>query len=129
MKLEILLRVYSVLSGRRIPVEKALKDLLREYSITLEDLLTAMRIEDIDVYEELIKRLAYPSKDAVAYIYSLPWRLAAIALFTIQAFYIVNPSGQYKGYLLEPPRENIVSGDKILFRGLLDLITRLKNIV
>ena len=112
-----------------IPIEQALNDLLREYGITINDLFEAMLVEDIDVYEELLKRLETKSKDIVASIYSMPWKLVALTLFTIQAFYIVNPSGMYKGRLLDPPRESMIVGNKVKYSGLLLLINRLKNLV
>ncbi len=120
-----------MLNGKpRIPVEKALLDLLREYGTTLDDLLVAMKTENLDVYEELIKRIAMPSKDTIAYIYSLPWKLVALTLFTLQALYIVNPSGLYKGYLLDPPREQvIITNNKASHKSILVLITRLKNLI
>jgi len=119
-----------VLSGEnRIPVEKALLDLLREQGITVNDLLAAMREEGIDVYGELVKRLVYPARDTVAYIYGMPWKLAALTLFALQALYIVNPGGLYKGFLLDPPREIVVLGDKVKPQGVVLLSTRLKNLV
>ena len=119
-----------MLSGeKRVSVEEALKDLLREYGISLDDLLMAMREEGIDVYEELIKRIEYPSKDLIAYIYNLPWKLVALTLFTLQALYIVNPSGLYKGCFLDPPRNLIVSGNKATRRSIIVLTTRLKNLI
>lgn len=110
----------------RIPVESALRDLLREYGITLQDLLIAMSSENVDVYEEIIKRLEVKSRDVVETVLGIPWDLAALTLFTVQAFYLTNPSGLYKGYLLDPSREEIVVGDKIRFLGMIKLINRLK---
>lgn len=113
----------------KLPVEKALHDLLNEYGITFEDLLVAMYSENIDVYEELIRRMEVKSKDVIETINNLPWRLAALTLFVVQALYLANPSGLYKGYLLNPSREEIVSGDKVRFNGLIHLINRLKNVL
>ncbi len=113
----------------KIPVENALNDLLREYGLTLNDLLDAMITEDIDVYNELLDRLESKSRDVVETINNLPWRLAALTLFVLQAFYIVNPSGLYKGFFIDPPREYVMNGFKARFSGLLVLINRLKNVV
>ncbi len=121
-----------MLSGdvyKYIPVENALMDLLREYGITLNDLLNAMIVEGLDVYEELVKRINNPSKDLVAMIYSQSWRVIGLTLFVLQAFYIINVSGLYKGYFLDPPRESIMNGLKASHTGIILLINRLKHIV
>jgi hypothetical protein len=114
---------------RRISVIKAFKDLLREYGITIDDFIKAMEEENIDVYKELIDRLSVKSKDMISLIYSLPWRKACILLFIIQAFYIINVPGQYKGYLLDPPREVIMNGNKVKPIGLIYLIKYLNQII
>ncbi len=113
----------------KLNVLKAFYDLLREYGITVNDLVKAMEEENIDVYRELIDRLTIKSKDIVSIIYSLPWRKACILLFIIQAFYIINIPGQYKGYLLDPPREAIVSGNKVKPQGLVYLIKYLNQTI
>jgi hypothetical protein len=121
-----------VLSGKTykyIPIENALMDLLREYNITLNDLLDAMIVEGLDVYEELIKRINNPSKDLIATIYLQPWRVIGLTLFVLQAFYIINVSGLYKGYFLDPPREKIMNGSKVSHTGVILLINRLKHLV
>lgn len=114
---------------RKIPVETALRDLLREYGISLQDLLIAIQSENIDVYNELIARLEVKGRDVTETVFSIPWSLAAITLFTIQALYLMNPSGLYKGYLLDPKREEIVAVDKVRFYGLLRLVSRLRSLL
>lgn len=113
----------------KLSVESALKDLLIEYGITFEDLFLAMYSENIDVYGELLERIEVKSRDVIETINNLPWKLAALTLFTIQALYLANPSGLYKGYLLTPSREEVVVGNKVRFSGLLFLINRLKNLL
>lgn len=114
---------------RSIPIETALQDLLREYGIELEDLLIAMIDEGIDVYKELIKRIDRLTKDAIKVIESKPWKLVALTLFVLQAFYIINLSGLYKGCLLDPPREIIMNGLKARFNGVLILMHRLRFLI
>ncbi len=113
---------------RYISVVNAFLDLLREYGITIDDLLKAMEEENIDVYDEIIKRLSSKPRDVVKIVYSLPWRNASILLFIIQAFYVINIPGQYKGYLLDPPRHLIMAGDKVKPSGLIYLIKYLNQL-
>ncbi|OYT40094.1 MAG: hypothetical protein B6U89_03090 [Desulfurococcales archaeon ex4484_58] len=113
---------------RIIPIEHALNDLLREYGITIDDLLIAMRYEDLDVYDELVKRIDNPTKELLAELASLSWRTLALTLFVLQAFYIINPSGLYKGCIIDPPREVVMRGFKASCSGLKILINRLKNL-
>lgn len=112
-----------------IPVEKAILDLLREYDLTIEDLLVAMKDVDIDVYGELVRRLSECTENIMDYIYSLSWKTAALLLFTIQSLYIINTSGLYKGYKLYPPRSSVIIHDKVDFNGLVAILTQLKKII
>lgn len=111
----------------RIDVYRAFLDLLKEYGITVEDLLTAMRSEGIDVYDEIIKRISYLSPFIEKTVYSLPWRKATILLFILQTFYVVNISGIYKGYLIDPPRELVMDGLKVKPSGIILLIRKLNQ--
>ncbi len=112
-----------------VPAHQALLDLLREQGITLEDLLAAMRSEGVDVYGELKKRLLYHDKMTILFIDNLDWRRAAILLFTIQSLYIINPSGLYKGFILEPPREKVVYWYRVLPQGLIILAKELNQLI
>ncbi len=113
---------------KRVSVERALLDLLREYGITVDDLVAAMEQEGIDVYGELLKRVTPRTREAEAYIYSLPRRLASLLLFTLQALYIINISGLYKDYLLDPPRWRIMVGDKATLLGVKMLVEKIRLI-
>ncbi|WP_244372384.1 hypothetical protein [Staphylothermus marinus] len=112
-----------------IPIETALHDLLREYGIELNDLFAAMIDEGIDVYRELLNRIDHVTNDIVQVIRNTPWKLVALTLFVLQAFYITNLSGLYKGYFLDPPREDIMNGLKARFTGVLVLMHRLKFLI
>ena len=114
---------------KKINVIYAFFDLLREYGLTVEDLVKAMDEENIDVYNELINRLSVKSRDIVSYIYSIPWKKACILLFIIQAFYIVNIPGQYKGYLLDPPRDAVMEASRVKPSGLLYLLRYLNQLI
>lgn len=113
----------------RISVEKALVNLLREYGLTINDIIEAMEAEGIDVYGELLARIAPRSPEAAAYIYSLPRRLAAALLFTLQALYIVNISSIYKDYLLDPPRWAVMAGDKATLLGIKMIVEKIRLIL
>ncbi len=122
----------SARSGEKqyyITAANALLDLLKEQGLSINDLLEAMRIEDIDVYNELKKRLLYRDKVVEAFIDGLDWRRVAILLFTVQALYIINPSGIYKGYLITPLHDQVVFKDKILPYGLIILAKSLNQLI
>ncbi len=122
----------SARSGEKrgyIPVKNALLDLLREQGLSINDLLEAMRLENIDVYNELKKRLLYRDRMVEVFIESLNWRGAAILLFAVQALYIINPAGIYKGYLIIPLHDQVVFKDKILPHGLIILAKSLNQLI
>ncbi len=84
--------------GNYVELRQALKDYLRDAGITLQDLLGVMDEEG----RTLERRLT--SKEL------------NLLLFVVQAFYILNASGTYKGRVLYPAREDVVLGDKVSFQ-------------
>jgi DNA-binding transcriptional MerR regulator len=100
-----------------IPLRKALKDYLKEQGITLNDLLSVMDEDKEGIMEALSKRVYLTRKQREALEKWLSSKDLNLLLFVIQAFYILNPSGLYKGLIIEPVREDVMIGDKVTFEG------------
>ncbi|MCD6470180.1 hypothetical protein J7L29_05215 [Candidatus Bathyarchaeota archaeon] len=100
-----------------IPLKKVLKDYLREHGITLRDLLSAMDEDKEGIMEALSRRVHLTREQRRALERGLSSRDLNLLLFVIQAFYIINPSGLYKGFIIEPVREDVMFGDKVTFEG------------
>jgi DNA-binding transcriptional MerR regulator len=100
-----------------IPLRKALKDYLKEQGITLNDLLSVMDEDKEGIMEALSKRVYLTRKQREALETWLSSKDLNLLLFVIQAFYILNPSGLYKGLIIEPVREDVMIGDKVTFEG------------
>lgn len=100
-----------------IPLRMVLKDYLREHGVTLKDLLDAMDEDKEGIMEALSKRVHLTKDQYRALERGLSSKDLNLLLFVIQAFYIINPSGLYKGFIIEPVREDVMFGDKITFEG------------
>ncbi|MEM3193959.1 MAG: hypothetical protein QXH97_03125, partial [Candidatus Bathyarchaeia archaeon] len=90
---------------------------LREHGITLKDLLSVMDEDKEGIMEALSKRVYMTRAQRMALERHLSSRDLNLLLFVIQAFYILNPSGLYKGLIIEPVREDVMVGDKVTFEG------------
>jgi hypothetical protein len=100
-----------------ISVRKALENLLKEYDITLKDLLDAMD-EDKESLEASLRKVCSFSDEELEEIESeLSSRELKLLLFVIRAFYIADLSGLYKDNLIIPSREEIMVGGKVTFEG------------
>lgn len=100
-----------------ISVRKALENLLKEYGITLKDLLDAMD-EDKESIEASLRKVCSLSDEELEEIESeLSNKELNLILFVIHAFYIADLSGLYKDNLIFPPREEIMVGGKVTFEG------------
>jgi len=100
-----------------IPLKRVLKDYLREHGITLGDLLSAMDEDKEGIMEALSRRVHLTREQRRALELGLSSRDLNLLLFVIQAFYVINPSGLYKGFIIEPVREDVMFGDKVTFEG------------
>jgi hypothetical protein len=100
-----------------ISLRKVLKDYLKEQGITLNDLLSVMDEDKEGIMEALGKRVHLTSWQRKALERNLSSRELNLLLFVIQAFYILNPSGLYKGLIIDPVREDVMRGDKVTFEG------------
>jgi hypothetical protein len=100
-----------------ISLRKVLKDYLKEQGITLNDLLSVMDEDKEGIIEALSKRVYLTRAQRKALERGLSSKDLNLLLFVIQAFYILNPSGLYKGLIIEPAREDVMIGDKVTFEG------------
>lgn len=108
-----------------ISLRKVLKDYLREQRITLNDLLSVMDEDKEGIMEALGKRVYLTSRQSKVLERNLSSRELNLLLFVIQAFYILNPSGLYKGLIIDPVREDVMRGDKVTFEGCKSLLKSL----
>ena len=100
-----------------IDIRTVLKNYLKEQGITLSDLLSVMDEQKEGIMESLRKRVHLTEAQCRALEENLTSKQLNLLLFVLQAFYLINPSGMYKGYIIEPTREDVVYGDKATFEG------------
>jgi len=100
-----------------INLRNALKDYLKEQELTLSDLLGAMDEEKEGIMDALAKRVHLTEAQKRGLERGLTGKDLNLLLFVLQAFYLLNPSGLYKGFVIEPTVGDIVYGDKATFEG------------
>lgn len=100
-----------------IPLKKALKDYLKECGYTLSDLLGTMDEERKGLMEALRERIQLTDQQSRLLEQTCSSRDLNLLLFVAQAFYIINPSGMYKGMVIEPTRDEVMHGEKISYEG------------
>jgi hypothetical protein len=100
-----------------IDLRTALKNYLKEQNVTLPDLLSVMDESKEGIIDALRKRVHLTEDQCRALEENLTSRQLNLLLFVIQAFYLLNPSGTYKGLIIDPTREDVMSGDKATFEG------------
>jgi len=107
------------LYGKRkyVDLRTALKNYLKEQGITLQDLLSSMDEDKEGIMEALRKRVYLTEDQSRILEEKLTSKELNLLLFVIQAFYILNPSGMYRDFIIEPTREDVMYGDKATFEG------------
>jgi len=100
-----------------IPLRKALKDYLKEQGIVLYDLLGKMDEERKGIMEALQERIQLTEAQSRMMERNVSSKDLNLLLFVIQTFYLINPSGMYKGFVIEPTRDEVMRRDKITFEG------------
>jgi len=107
------------LYGKRkyIDLRVALKNYLKEQGITLQDLLSSMDEDKEGIMDALRKRVYLTENQSRILEEKLTSKELNLLLFVIQAFYILNPSGMYRDFIIEPTREDVMYGDKATFEG------------
>ncbi|MCD6088745.1 hypothetical protein J7K07_03390 [Candidatus Bathyarchaeota archaeon] len=105
--------------GKRkyIDLRAALKNYLKEQGITLQDLLSSMDEDKEGIMDALRKRVYLTENQSRILEEKLTSKELNLLLFVIQAFYILNPSGMYRDFIIEPTREDVMYGDKATFEG------------
>ena len=105
--------------GKRkyVDLRTALKNYLKEQGITLQDLLSSMDEDKEGIMEALRKRVYLTEDQSRILEEKLTSKELNLLLFVIQAFYILNPSGMYRDFIIEPTREDVMYGDKATFEG------------
>lgn len=101
-----------------IDLKDALKDYLRESGITLQDLLSAMDEEKGGIMEALSQRIALTDEDRRELERSLQSKQLNLLLFVVQAFYVINMPGLYKGRVIYPVRGDVMRGERVTVEGL-----------
>ena len=98
-------------------LRKALKDYLKEQGTTLSDILSVMDEEKKGIMEALRERIRLTEEQSRVLERTLGSRDLNLLLFVVQAFYLLNPSGLYKGFVIEPARDEIMWGNKVTYEG------------
>jgi hypothetical protein len=102
----------------RVHLRKAVEDLLREYEITLKDLLDAMDEERDSVMSSLLRVASLTEEELMLIERKLKTREINYVIFVIQTFYIINQTGLYKNLVVIPERDYVMEGRKASFDGL-----------
>ena len=100
-----------------IPLRKALKDYLKEQGIVLYDLLGKMDEERKGIMEALQERIQLTEAQSRMMERNVSSKDLNLLLFVIQTFYLIYPLGMYKGFVIEPTRDEVIQEDKITFEG------------
>jgi len=101
-----------------VHLKKALSDLLKEYGVTVYDILDAMDEEPTGIKESFMRRVRISEDEYEELARNLSTRQLNLLLFALQVFYIGNVSGLYKGYIIVPTRDEVVKGaTTITFEG------------
>ncbi|MCX8168766.1 MAG: hypothetical protein N3E39_00860 [Candidatus Methanomethylicia archaeon] len=111
-----------------VKLRDALKDFLKEHNLTLNDVLEVMDEDPEGIISSLQKRTGI-SKSELKKLLTLygPKKLNA-AILTLQIFYLNNPSGIYKGKIIVPKREEIISeGERVSINGLKKIILEIET--
>lgn len=82
--------------------------------------------EDVEgIVESLRKRCSISFRTERRLLEKLTSKQLNFLIFVIHTFYIINIGGMYKGLLIYPRRENVVSGQKVTEEGLRQVLKAL----
>lgn len=109
---------------RVIALKDALRDFLKDTGLSLSDLLSAMDEDPRGIIESLLRRVDISEEEALELEKRYSPRQLNLLILVIHVFYYVNPSGYYKGYLIYPPRDLVLSATGRITREGLNLIIR-----
>lgn len=129
--MERLYQRYVKASGmhRLITLKDALRDFLNDAGLSLQDILSVMDEDPRGLIESLMARIDIDEHEAELLEKLYTAKQLNMLLFAIQVFYIANPSGYYKGFLIYPLREKVVGPSGKVTREGLSLLLRSLGIV
>lgn len=110
---------------RYVKLREVIKNFLKENELELEDIIDAMDESREGVRESLKKRTWLTDRQLDFLIQAFPVRELNYLIFVLQTFYLINPSGLYKGAIIIPRREEIIKNGKATPNGLRLLIREL----
>ncbi len=105
-------------------LKEVLEDFLREQGLTVDDILDAMDEDPKGILESLTMRVSISEEEALKFLKLYSSRQLNLAIFAIQVFYLSNPSGYYKGYLIYPTPDMVRGPDGLITKEGLILILR-----
>ncbi len=114
---------------RLIRLKDALKDFLKDAGLSLQDVLSAMDEDPSGLIASLMARIDIDEHEAELLEKLYTAKQLNMLLFAIQVFYIANPSGYYKGFLIYPSREKVIGPSGKVTREGLSLLLKSLGIV
>ncbi|MEM3658113.1 MAG: hypothetical protein QXQ66_06835 [Candidatus Hadarchaeum sp.] len=109
-----------------IPLKKAVDDFLKEQGLTPMDVVRVMDEDSEGIIESLRKRCVISFRTERKLLEKLTSKQLNFLVFVIQTFYIINIGGMYKGLLIHPRRDQVVSGQKVTEEGLRQILKALE---
>jgi len=109
-----------------VPLRKALEDFLKQFDLTVEDILDAMDESKEGAIESLKMRANLTEKDIKFIEQNFTSRDINLLVFAIQVFYSPTSPGLYRNLLVIPTRDEVVGPDgKVTREGLVKIMRAL----
>jgi len=109
-----------------VPLRKALEDFLKQFDLTVEDILDAMDESKEGAIESLKMRANLTEKDVKFIEQNFTSRDINLLVFAIQVFYSPTSPGLYRNLLVIPTRDEVVGPDgKVTREGLVKIMRAL----
>jgi len=109
-----------------VPLKKALEDFLKQFDLTVEDILDAMDESKEGAIESLKMRANLTEKDIKFIEQNFTSRDINLLVFVIQVFYSPVSPGLYRSLLVIPARDEVVGPDgKVTRDGLVKIMRAL----
>jgi len=109
-----------------IPLKKAVDDFLKEQGLTPLDVVRVMDENKEGIIESIRKKCAISFATERKLLEKLTSKQLNFLIFVIHTFYIINMGGMYKGLLIYPRRDQVVSGQKVTEEGLKQILKALE---
>lgn len=109
-----------------VPLRKALEDFLKQFDLTVGDILDAMDESKEGAIESLKMRANLTEKDIKFIEQNFTSRDINLLVFAIQVFYSPTSPGLYRNLLVIPTRDEVVGPDgKVTREGLVKIMRAL----